>query len=138
MLNVFFVKLKYVSLRLLSDRRLRILIYVFFWFAVHETVHGFLLLLLHNSYSIHDDDPRRHLCPMRKEMRACYHRGQNSRGNHCYNNALYFFRCVFHDDYFLRLFFVSPDGAAPPDLLLLGFRVTRCRPFPAIAVLHIH
>lgn len=46
MLIAFFVKLKYVPLRLLSDRRLRILFYVFFWFAVY----GFrarLFCLLH-------------------------------------------------------------------------------------------
>ena len=95
MLNVFFVKLKYVPLRLLSDRRLRIL--RFFWFAVHGFVHCFFCLMLHGSYSIHDDDPRRHLCSMRQETRAFYHREQNGRGNYCYNNVLYFFRCVFHE-----------------------------------------
>lgn len=112
MLNTFFVKLKYVPLQLLSDRRLRIL--RFFWFAVHETVHGFFCLMLHGSYSIHDDDPRRHLCLMRQKTRAFYHREQNGRSNYCYNNVLYFFRCVFHEIIFLMIIFYCVTQRSRP------------------------
>lgn len=62
-----------------------------------------------------------------------------TRGNHCYNNVLYFFRCVFHEIIFLMIiFYCVTRRSRPAGSVATWLCVTRCRPFPAIAVLHIH